>query len=60
MKNKVLATIKKYNMLQKGDGVVIGLSGGADSVSLISVLNELAPMLDLQLYAVHLNHGIRG
>lgn len=60
MKNKVLATIKKYNMLQKGDGVVIGLSGGADSVSLISVLNELAPMLDLRLYAVHLNHGIRG
>ncbi len=60
MKNRVLSTIKKYNMLQKGDGVVIGLSGGADSVSLISVLKEIQPLYDLRLYAVHLNHGIRG
>lgn len=60
MKNQVIATIKKYNMLQRGDGIVTGLSGGADSVSLISVLSELAPMYSLRLYAVHLNHGIRG
>jgi tRNA(Ile)-lysidine synthase len=60
MKNKVMATIKKYNMLHGGEGVVIGLSGGADSVSLISVLSELAPIFNLRLYAVHLHHGIRG
>lgn len=60
MKNTVLATIKKYNMLTKGDSVVIGLSGGADSVSLTAVLSEIAPLYSLKLYAVHLNHGIRG
>ncbi len=60
MKNQVLATIKKYNMLNKGDGVVIGLSGGADSVSLLSVLKEIQPLYELRLYAVHLNHNIRG
>ena len=60
MREKVLATIKKYNMLQNGDGVVVGLSGGADSVSLIAVLKELQPEYSLRLYAVHLNHNIRG
>jgi tRNA(Ile)-lysidine synthase len=60
MRNRVMATIKKYNMLSKGDGVVIGLSGGADSVSLISVMKELEHIFDIRLYAVHVNHGIRG
>ena len=60
MKDSVLATIKKYNMLSEGDGVVVGLSGGADSVSLIAVLKEIQPIYDLRLYAVHLNHNIRG
>jgi tRNA(Ile)-lysidine synthase len=60
MINKVLSTIKNYNMLNTGDGVVIGLSGGADSVSLACVLCELRPRYALRLYAVHLNHGIRG
>jgi tRNA(Ile)-lysidine synthase len=60
MINKVLSTIKKYNMLSTGDGVVIGISGGADSVSLACVLCELRPRYVLRLYAVHLNHCIRG
>jgi tRNA(Ile)-lysidine synthase len=60
MISKVLETIKKYNMLQKGDGVVVGLSGGPDSVCLLHALFSLKEKLDIRLYAVHLNHMIRG
>ena len=47
-------------MLRKGDGVVIGLSGGADSVCLLKALRALRDEYDLRLYCVHINHGIRG
>ncbi len=60
MKNQILSAVKKYNMLNMGDGVVAGLSGGADSVSLLAVLKEIAPIYNLRLCAVHLNHCIRG
>lgn len=60
MKNKVLSTIKKYNMLQRHEGVVVGVSGGADSVALLQVLNEIKPLYNLKIYAVHVNHNLRG
>lgn len=60
MKTKILTTIKKYNMICRGDRVVVGLSGGADSMCLLFVLNELKEELDFSLSAAHLNHCIRG
>ncbi len=56
----VLSVIKKYDMLPSGGRVAVGLSGGADSVSLLHVLNELKQELNITLVAVHVNHGIRG
>ena len=52
--------IQKYNMLSYDDRVVIGFSGGADSVALIALLTELRERLCLELTSVHINHGIRG
>ena len=53
--------IKKYNMINFGDSVVIGLSGGPDSVCLLSVLRELRPVLGIKsIHAVHINHMLRG
>lgn len=60
MKDKVLATIKQFNMLSNGDTVAVGLSGGADSMTLIYLLNELKDELGISVIAAHLNHGIRG
>lgn len=60
MEQKVIAYIEKYNMLQKKDRVVVGVSGGADSVCLFFVLLKLREEYDLELFAVHVNHGIRG
>ncbi len=57
---KTLSTIKKYNLIEKGDKVVLGLSGGPDSVCLLHILSRLREVLDIEVYAAHLNHQIRG
>ena len=47
-------------MLENCDRIVVGLSGGADSVCLLSVLNSLKAEYGFSLVAAHINHGIRG
>ncbi|MBR1622495.1 MAG: tRNA lysidine(34) synthetase TilS, partial [Pseudobutyrivibrio sp.] len=59
-KKKIREYIDKYNMIERGDGVVIGLSGGPDSVCLFFVLLALKSEYNLTLRAVHINHMIRG
>lgn len=56
----VYDTIRKFNMLKKGDRVVVALSGGADSVSLLNVLLTLKDKLQIEVMAAHLNHNLRG
>ena len=60
MVNRVLRTNKKFSLFENGDKIIVALSGGADSVSLLHVLNSLKEQYGLTLYAAHLNHGIRG
>ena len=54
----VKKTIEKFNMLTPGEAVVIGVSGGADSMGLLYILRALRDY-DLQLIVAHLDHGIR-
>jgi tRNA(Ile)-lysidine synthase len=55
----VRKTIQKYDMLQLGDRVVVGVSGGADSVALLHALWELRGDFHLSLMVAHLDHGLR-
>lgn len=57
---KVLSTVRKYKLIESGDKVVLGLSGGPDSVCLLHILCRLKSVLDIEVYAAHLNHQIRG
>lgn len=57
---KVLSTIDKHNLIEDGDKIVLGISGGPDSVCLLHILNRLKEKLDIELYVAHLNHQIRG
>ena len=58
---KIKNTIKKYNMIEPGDGIVVGLSGGPDSVCLFHSLCSLKDELHIgDITAVHINHGLRG
>ncbi len=57
---KIQQYIAEKKLLTDGDHVIIGLSGGADSVCLLLVLKALQPAYHLTLTAVHVHHGIRG
>jgi len=59
MKQKILQTIKKYNLIENGDRLVVGVSGGPDSICLLHVLNELKNELNFKIYVAHINHMIR-
>ncbi len=60
MNTKAIETIKKFNMLRKGQGIIVGLSGGADSCALLLFLCSIREEYMLRLYACHVNHGLRG
>ncbi len=60
IEKRVREYIGKYHMIENGDRVLIGLSGGADSAALFHILRKYRESLDFQLMAVHVNHGLRG
>lgn len=61
--DKVSNFIADNNMISAGDRIVLGLSGGADSVCLLILLLDIGDRLGIcskDIFAVHINHGIRG
>lgn len=63
MKEKVLKTIKKYNLIENGDRLVLGVSGGPDSISMLDILNDIKNDknidIDFNIVVAHINHMIR-
>ncbi len=57
--DQVVAFISRHHLLTAGDGVVVAVSGGPDSLCLLHILREIAPRFDLRLVVAHLNHALR-
>ena len=60
MLEKVKKYVAEWGMLREKDKVVVGVSGGADSVCLLFVLIELRKQIPFEIIAVHVNHELRG
>lgn len=60
LRDKVLSTIREYNLIQENDNIVVGVSGGPDSMALLYVLLEIEPLIKFNIYVAHVNHGVRG
>lgn len=60
MIEKILADIKDKSLINKGDLIIVGFSGGPDSVCLLHVLKSIEEIIDIKLVAVHVNHMLRG
>ena len=56
---RVLEYIEEHNLINNGDNIVVGLSGGADSVCLLYILTIIKKEKDIHIKAVHINHMIR-
>ncbi len=52
--------MEQFHMVSAGDHVLVGVSGGPDSVCLLRIFSELRPKMGFSLTAVHVEHGIRG
>ena len=59
LEEKVLKTIKEYKLIETGDKIVIGVSGGPDSICLLNVLNNLKKKLNFEIVVAHIKHMIR-
>ena len=56
---KVRKTVKEHTLIGRGNEIVLGLSGGPDSVCLFHVLMQIADEMDLSIHPVHVNHMFR-
>lgn len=59
LEKKILHTIYKYQLIQKEDRIVIGVSGGPDSIALLYALFQVKEKLNISLFVAHINHMIR-
>lgn len=59
IEEKVLKTIQKYNLIQANDKIVLGVSGGPDSLFMLYILNKLKEQLQFKMVVAHVNHMIR-
>ena len=60
MRDKILQTIKENNLIKKGEKIILGISGGPDSVCLFNILYDLKKELNIELVLAHVNYNYRG
>ncbi|MDP2628327.1 MAG: ATP-binding protein, partial [Nanoarchaeota archaeon] len=60
IEQKVLKFISDKNLLEENGNVLVGLSGGPDSVFLLHFLKKYSKKLKITVGAVHINHMLRG
>ena len=60
IEERVFSYIEKYNMIEAGSQVIVGISGGGDSVCLLFLLSRYQKRRHFHLLGIHVNHGIRG
>lgn len=59
LEEKIRKTIREYNLIEKNDSIVVGVSGGPDSMTLLSILLKLKEEFNLKIYVAHVNHMLR-
>ena len=57
---EILNINKKYNLIENNDNIVVGFSGGPDSVFLVEMLKKLQHFFNFKIHLVHINHLLRG
>lgn len=59
IRDTFIQTIKKYGLINKGETIIIAISGGSDSIVLTHLLHQIKEKWDLKLYGFHLDHCTR-
>lgn len=61
LKEKITNTIKEFNLIENGDKIVLGVSGGPDSICMLDILRKIKEekIVDFEIVVAHINHMIR-
>lgn len=59
LSDRIRSELERHRMVLPGERVLVAVSGGPDSVALLSILATLRPALAIDLHAVHVHHGLR-
>ncbi len=61
MEKQILETIKEYKLIENGDKIIVGVSGGPDSICMLDLLRKIKEknILKFEIIVVHINHKIR-
>lgn len=60
MEERVINNILKYKLIKEKENIVVGVSGGPDSMALLYLLMEAKKQIDFNIIVAHINHGVRG
>lgn len=61
LEQKIFEFITKYQLIENGDKIVLGVSGGPDSICMLDILHKIAQkrLIDFEIVVCHINHGLR-
>lgn len=59
LQEKVEKTVQRYNLIKNGDAIIVAVSGGPDSITLLHILYKMRKSFNLKLFVAHINHQIR-
>lgn len=59
LEQKVFEFVTKYQLIENGDKIVLGVSGGPDSIAMLNILHQLSPKINFEIFVAHINHGLR-
>lgn len=57
---KIIKLNEKYNLIEEDDKIIVGFSGGPDSVFLVEILKKIRETINFDFFLVHINHMLRG
>lgn len=61
LEQKIYEFVKKHQLIENGDKIVLGISGGPDSICMLDILCKMVEkeQIDFQIFVAHINHGLR-
>ena len=59
LEQKILNFVTKYKLIEDGDKIVLGVSGGPDSICMLDILYKISKKINFEIVVCHINHGLR-
>ena len=59
LEQKIFNFVTKDKLIEKGDKIILGVSGGPDSICMLTILHKISKKIGFEIVVCHINHGLR-